>query len=374
LDQQLDNLQDYRTLFDNRKFNLVKTTSIGASVVGGVLVFGMSAGLGAPAYAAAMGKAGFLGLASTEVAISSLSGAALTSASLAAIGGGGIAFITATGAAIGGVIGGVVANQYVGEIKGFDIIQYNEGDDTSVIFVNGFLNQDNDDIEDWRPGARKAFKSKSWYLTKWESKKKASIGKAICGNVGKAGAGVYFTNLAKQATRKAGSKIHPLTMGAVIADLLGNDWHSAMAKAAMTGILLADLMSRTPGKKYILVGHSLGTRVIYYALEALSTRTTSKIVEDVILMGGAVGADDQAGWKRAAHAVTGTIHNCYSTNDGVLKAAYRSFNAFLSEPIGLREVAFKSRKIKNWDCSSFINGHTEWKPRFDKVLDQIKYV
>ena len=53
-----------------------------------------SAGLGlaaAPAIASMAGSAGILGMASTQTAISTLSGAALTNASLAAIGGGALA-------------------------------------------------------------------------------------------------------------------------------------------------------------------------------------------------------------------------------------------------------------------------------------------
>ena len=141
----------------------------------------------------------------------------------------------------------------------------------------------------------------------------------------------------------------------------------------MTGILLADLMARTPGKRYVLVEHSLGARVIYDALEALSTRTKSPVIQDVVLLGGAVGANDEAGWTQAANAVSGTIHNCYSTKGVVLKAAYRGANAFLSEPIGLKPITSKNESIKNWDCSSLIDGHMKWKPRFAEVLEHIGY-
>lgn len=316
---------------------------------------------------------GLLGSASTGTAIASLSGAALTSASLAAIGSGGVAFITAVGVALGGILGGVVSTRYVGEIKDFDVIKEQGGRGTAVIFVNGFLNQKNDDLIDWREGADDVFAGRPWYLVTWESKTLASLGQLLCGCGGKVVIGKFFIELAKRASKKAGSKLNPATYAAIMADIVGNDWHSAMTKAAMTGIVLADLMSRTPNKRYILVGHSLGCRVIYYALEALSTRTDSPVVKDVILLGGAVGADDDPGWCRAADAVSGKIHNCHSSRDGVLKAAYKGANAFLSEPIGLRPVAFQSPKINNWDCSDFIDGHMAWKPKLEKVVAHIGY-
>lgn len=281
--------------------------------------------------------------------------------------------ITAAGAALGAVLGGVVSNRYVGQIKGFDITREREGRGPAVLFVNGFLNQENRDLEDWREGAESAFKAHSWYLATWESRTLLSLGQLICGTGGKAAAGAFFVNLAKRASRKAGGKLNPATYLAIGFELVGNDWHTAMTKAAMTGIVLADLMSRTPGREYILVGHSLGCRVIYYALEALSTRTDLPVIKDVILLGGAVGAEDDAGWSRAVQAVSGHIHNCYSGRDSVLKAAYKAANAFLSEPIGLRPIAHRSPKIENRDCSSLIGGHMEWKPKLEQVLEQIGY-
>jgi Protein of unknown function (DUF726) len=373
LGDKLSDISEFRGLFGDRKFNLVKVATVTFAVVVGVVVVGGTLGAAAPEYAAALGSMGLLGSASTGTAIASLSGAALTSASLAVIGSGGVAFITAVGAALGGVLGGVVSSRYVGEIEDFDVVKAQGGKGSAVIFVNGFLNQKNDDIEDWRKGAERVFQHRPWYLTTWESKTLASLGALLCGNAGRAGAMSFFTGLAKRATKKAGSKLNPVTYAYLAADIIGNDWHSAMTKAAMTGIVLADLMARTPGKKYVLIGHSLGCRVIYYALEALSTRSDAPLVKDVILLGGAVGADDEAGWSRAEQAVAGKIYNCFSERDRVLTAAYKGANAFLSEPIGLRPIAHESVKIENWDCSAFIDGHMEWKPKLDDVLQGIGY-
>jgi pimeloyl-ACP methyl ester carboxylesterase len=373
LDTRLHDIADFRALVSNRKINLVKVATLTSAVVSGVVIIGFTAGTATPAVAAALGNAGWLGLASTGTAIASLSGAALTSASLAAIGSGGVAIITAVGGALGGVLGGVVSNRYVGAIKDFDVIKKHDGRGASVVFVNGFLNQKNDDLEDWREGANGVFQGRPWYLITWESKTKASLGQLLCRTTGIAATRQFFVQLAKRAAKKAGGKLNPAAFAAMATDLLGNDWHTAMTKAAMTGIVLADLISRTPRKRYILVGHSLGCRVIYYALEALSTRAARPLVKDVVLLGGAVGADDEAGWSRAVDAIYGKIYNCFSSRDGVLTAAYQGANAFLSEPIGLRPISYSSPKIENWDCSEFIDKHMEWKPKLDEVLQAIDY-
>lgn len=79
-------LGEFRRLMEPKKRNLYKHAKNASMVVGGVAAVGTGAAVVAPGIAAALGSAGLLGAASTGTAISSLSGAALTSASLSAIG------------------------------------------------------------------------------------------------------------------------------------------------------------------------------------------------------------------------------------------------------------------------------------------------
>ncbi|SFL22841.1 Protein of unknown function [Rhodanobacter glycinis] len=372
LGDKLNDISDFRSLFDGRKTNFVKAATITSAVIGGVVVIGLTAGAAAPEIAAILGNAGLLGAASTGTAISTLSGAALTSASLSAIGSGGVLLITASGAALGGTLGGVVSSKYAGEIKDFNIIKEAGDCNNSVLFVNGFLNQAQDNLDDWRDGAGRIFKGYTLYLATWESKTLASLGGLFAGGASKAALSGVAIKAASRATKKAAGKFNPLGAATIAADVIGNDWHTAMVKAAMTGVLLADIMSRTPEKQYTLVGHSLGCRVIYYALEALSTRAAKPVIRDVILLGGAVGADDELGWRKATEAVSGKIYNCFSGRDGVLSLAYKGANALSSDPIGLRPISYQTQKIVNFDCTEFIGGHTEWKPKFDMVLSGLE--
>lgn len=176
------------------------------------------------------------------------------------------------------------------------------------------------------------------------------------------------TKLGEKALKSAGKKTGPLVLVNTLVDMVSNPWHNAMVKASMTGIMLADAISRTPGWTFTLAGHSLGARVIYYALEALSTREDPALVENVYLLGGAVGGGDKEGWLAATKAVNGTIFNCFSKNDNVLKYLYQGANAGLSTPIGYREISLKHRQIENLDCSSFVDGHSLWKAAFGSIL------
>jgi len=153
-----------------------------------------------------------------------------------------------------------------------------------------------------------------------------------------------------------------------VAELIGNPWHTSMVKASMTGILLADLIARTNNPDgFILMGHSLGSRVIYYLLYALSTKNTSQ-VNDVYLLGGAVDRKDTKGWIEAIKAVKGKIVNCYSNNDSTLKFLYQGANALSSAPIGLGDIEVADNKIINKNVTSLIGGHMEYKEKFNKIL------
>ncbi len=56
----------------------------------------------------------------------------------------------------------------------------------------------------------------------------------------------------------------------------------------MTGIVLANLVARTDEEAFILIGHSLGARVMVTAAQTLGTRNASPRLDSVHLLGAAV--------------------------------------------------------------------------------------
>ncbi len=365
LNTVFNDLQDYEILFEKSKWNLAKVSKIAGGVVGGIAVFCPFAYLAAPGIAASLGSFGVLGSASTGTAISTLSGAALTSASLAAIGpggmAGGVAFISAAGAALGARQGAVISNNYYGSIEDFKIKKVRNGSGSPVLFINGFLSQKNQDCSDWESAVSKRYRLNPYYYVTWESKTLLDMGKVF--SAGVAGA------IIRLVAGKLASKWNPLAWSSLITDLLGNPWHSAMVKSAMTGILLADLLARTKNDNgFILMGHSLGARVIYYLLNALSTKR-KRIIQDVYLLGGAVGKDEE--WNTAAKSVKGKIYNCYSHNDSVLKILYQIANGFSSAPIGINMIETGGESVQNFDATSVVDGHMVYKENFDKILARL---
>ena len=371
LNTKLADLVNYEELFERKSWNIVKAGKIAGGMVAGAAVFCPLAYFAAPGVASALGAAGLLGTASTGTVISSLSGAALTSASLAALGPcgmtGGVFFVSAAGAALGASKGAVISNNYFGAIKDFKIAKVKTGTGPALIFINGFLSQKNQDPSDWIKSVKKKYPENPYYYVTWESKSLYEIGSLI----GKSGSVVFqdlIKKLVARGSKKFVQKLYSLNWATTITELLGNPWHTSMVKASMTGILLADLLARTNQRDgYILMGHSLGSRVIYYLLNALATKDVSPI-QDVFMLGGAIDRTDEAGWQNAVKAVNGKIYNCYSVNDSTLKFLYQGVNALSSSPIGLGKISHKNDKLINHDVSSIIEGHMQYKEKFNNIL------
>ncbi len=375
LNMSLSDLEEYEILFKRARWNLAKGGLIAGGIVAGTAVFAPVALLAAPGIASALGATGLLGAAGTGTAISTLSGAALTSASLAALGpggmAGGVAFLTAIGGALGGVQGGVVSNSYFGNIKDFKIRKIKDGHGPSLIFINGFLSQKNQDFYDWIRAVSTRYPSNPYYCVTWESSSLYEMGSLIGKGAGGAAFKNFMLNLTKKGSKTFVKKLNPLTWAQTVSQILSNPWHVAMVKSSMTGILLADLIARTNNPEgFILMGHSLGARVIYYLLSSLSTKSVAQI-KDVFLLGGAVDRKDARGWNDAAKAVKGKICNCYSENDSTLRFLYQGANALLSSPIGLGEIQVSDSKIVDKNVSAIVGGHMEYKDKFSEILAQL---
>ncbi|WOQ98448.1 DUF726 domain-containing protein [Vibrio cholerae] len=127
----------------------------------------------------------------------------------------------------------------------------------------------------------------------------------------------------------------------------------------------------TEGQKFNLVGHSLGCRVIFYTLMALGTKS-EKYINDVILLGGAVGKDDKNSWLNALSTIDGRLYNCYSEQDMVLKHLYDCANAKLSKPIGFYPIPFEDERLVNIDCTDIVHSHMTWKKNYATILSLIE--
>jgi hypothetical protein len=231
--------------------------------------------------------------------VSTYSGAAATSYGLALLGGGSLAagglgmaggtiVVSALGGALGGALGASVTNAYVREDKSFYIEMLRGGDGVPVVVCNGFLSETGRGWGEWKGLVTKRYPNSPVYRVHWGAKELKNLGMlASLGAVKGAGAAT-LKQAAAAATKSGAKKLGPLGPLLVGADLAKNPWHVAKNRADKTGVVLADLIARTDVGSYVLVGHSLGARVMAVATQTLGTKLGGPRIEAAHLLGAAV--------------------------------------------------------------------------------------
>lgn len=234
-------------------------------------------------------------------------------------------------------------NNFLGDVEGFELRKIKSGKGEVVVFIDGFLSQDDVDTKEWELQLKKIYPDNPWYYLSWESKRLKDIYKYISSSAFSFSKSSILSN---------------------ILTLTNNPWYGALSKAGKTGQMLSKEMHKMD-KRFILCGHSLGARVIYFSLKALS-KNNNKIIKDVHLLGGAVG-NTRKDWEIAKTAVSGEIYNYKSNKDSILKYLYKSSTFLASNPIGTCSIEVDG--INNIDVSSLVKGHTEYKCNFFKLVN-----
>jgi len=355
-------LHDYEDYLAYEKPNLSKTSKLAAVGVASVAMAAPMALLAAPAIGGAIGSLSMFG---------GLTGAAATSHGLAVLGGGsvaagglgmagGTAVVTAVGAAVGGTLGASVSNAYLREDKSFRIELLRPGKGgVPVLVANGFLTEgDQEKWGGWKAIVDARYPDSPVYRVRWGAKELKDFGAMSAGLAGRAG-GVAAVRGAATAATRAGAKLFGATFTSafVAADLARNPWHVAKNRADKTGVVVADLLARTDAESYVLVGHSLGARVMAVAAEALGTRTGPPRIQAAHLLGAAIGA--KGNWGALTAGVEEAVYGYHSTNDAVLKYVYRVAQAG-QNPAGLSGFSPADHKLVNVDVSDRVATHFDY--------------
>lgn len=337
--------------------NAAGWTKVAGGALGVAVVVAPAALFAAPVLGAALGGSalggGLSGAAATSHGLAMLGGGSLASNGLGMIGG--KIIVTATGTALGGALGATTASAYAGSDKSFRIVRIQEGEGPAVVVASGFLTESDDDWGNWGPLIRKRFPGSPVYRLHWGSRELRDLAPFLGVAAGKTGARLALSRAAKRGSKTLGN-LSGLGLVMAAHDLANNPWSLAKSRASMTGAVLADLISRTTEGRFILIGHSLGARVMVNAAQALGTRSASeKRIESMHLLGAAVGV--RGDWAALDAAVDGQIWNYWSKNDDVLRRAYR-----LAQ-VGQRavgHVGFNSAwpRIKDRNVTKSVSGHS----------------
>lgn len=211
--------------------------------------------------------------------------------------------------------------------------------------------------------------SKEMYTLRYESKYLIELGKAIDYLMSFAISYAIQHTLMETALAGIMTAIAwPLVLVSS-ASVIDNPWNVCITRAAEVGEQLADvLLTRAHGKRPItLLGFSLGARVIYHCLLAMSKRDDAQgnysyqflycfagIIEDVVLLGAPVSASPKE-WKTICTVVGGRIINGYCTTDWLLRFLYRTMSVQFTIA-GTGPVSNKNeKKIVNFNLSHIVS-------------------
>lgn len=158
---------------------------------------------------------------------------------------------------------------------------------------------------------------------------------------------------------KAGAKFLGGVVGPalVATDLAKNPWHVAKNRADKTGVIVGDLLARTEAMSYVLIGHSLGARVMVVAAEALGTKPGAPRIQAAHLLGAAIGA--KGTWDALTAAVDEAVYGYHSTNDNILKLVYKTAQAGQTAA-GVAGFTPVSGKLVNVDVSDCVINHGDY--------------
>jgi pimeloyl-ACP methyl ester carboxylesterase len=270
---------------------------------------------------------------------------------------GGTAVVTAAGTALGGALGATTVAAYTKEDRSFDLEKLKEGDGPPVVIASGFLTEGDRGWGPWRRLVEGAYPDSPVYRVTWGAKELRAFASMVGLIGGKQLSSVAIKKLALGAMKTAGKKLGPLGIALTAKDVATNPWTVARTRADMTGAVMADLLARTDGQPFVLVGHSLGARVMAEAALALGTKRGAPVLLDVHLLGAAI--DSGKDWRYASEAVQGTIYNYFSRNDKVLSVLYQ-LAELGSKPIGLGGIPTRAANVKNRDVSRVVAGHGDY--------------
>jgi pimeloyl-ACP methyl ester carboxylesterase len=147
----------------------------------------------------------------------------------------------------------------------------------------------------------------------------------------------------------------PIGLLFLATDVAANPWTVVRTRAEMTGAVVADLIARTDQDRFVLIGHSLGARVMVKAAQLLGTRPSAPKIEAMHLLGAAVGT--KGDWRPLNAAVIDKVWNYHSRNDKILSRAYPTVQ-FGHRAVGCQGFRSSFPMIVNKDVSGRVSTHS----------------
>jgi len=355
LQSRIPDLGGYQEFLKFEARNADRIGKVAGGTIGAAAVVAPLAFFAAPVVGAALGSSFFggalTGAAATSHGLAMLGGGAIASGGLGMAGG--TAVVTATGTALGGALGAATVSSYVGSDPSFSVELVRPGSGTPVVFATGFLTEGQSAWSSWERLINTRYPDAPVYQVHWGAKELRDLGALLAVAGGKAAVKALLLQGARRGSKAASIPGLGWVLGAH--DVVTNPWTIAKNRAGMTGATLSELIARSDEGPYVLMGHSLGARVMVTVAEALATRDGDPRIESMHLLGAAVGTRKH--WHGFTDGITDGVWNYWSENDDVLRWVYR-----LAEgneiAVGQSGFGSKDARIKDRNVSRSVAGHS----------------
>jgi Protein of unknown function (DUF726) len=269
----------------------------------------------------------------------------------------------------GGGLAGYKMHRRTGALEEFAFESLDSSGMHMSIAISGWLSQRSDLVGRWVRVPSVAQHGEH-YVLRWESKHLLALGSLLVSLSGNVAFKTFVQKYGTRATKAGAARlIWPLAVLQAF-EFIDNAWHTAADRAEKAGGHLASiLMERVGGRRPVtLIGFSLGSRVIFYALEALARHKALGIVEHAILMGAAV-TNNPTRWGAVRRIVAGRLVNAYSTTDYVLHYLYRA--AQLEKGAGVGPVAHPD--VESIDVTQIASGHLAYAAATEELVRYIGF-
>ncbi|MBA0803034.1 hypothetical protein Gohar_013286 [Gossypium harknessii] len=259
-----------------------------------------------------------------------------------------------------------------GNIDEFEFIAigdyHNQGRLAVEILISGFVFSKEDYVRPWEG----QIDNMERFVLLWESRNLIAVSTAI--------QDWLTSSIALELMRQGAmmtvlsSLVAALALPAVLlsaTNFIDSKWSIAVDRSDKAGRLLAEVLLKgyQGNRPVTLIGYSLGARVIFSCLQALSeTERNAELVERVVLLGAPIAIKDE-NWEAARKMVAGRFINAYSTKDWMLGVAFRA-SLLTNGLAGLQPVDVQG--IENVDVTDTIEGHSSYLWSTRKILERLE--
>jgi hypothetical protein len=242
-----------------------------------------------------------------------------------------------------------------------ELVQVREGKLPAVFIINGFLSENSKCSKDWLEVVDELYPTNKVIRVDWKAGNftdmvfdKGAVPNIPASSNGKLG---FAAMVAARSTILGIAS----SVGAVVVDKVAGHWKTCFHETRHVGRGLASYLEQQPEyENCILMGHSLGGRIVRHTLHELTTRN---LVSVAYIFAGAVSSEDEQ-WQAILDRNDNLkLINCTSQKDYVLKSSYKLGTLWDHEPAGLSPVMDLHCHTLNLDVTKYAQGHTEFKQK-----------